>query len=172
MLTINNFNYLYTMNSIKRNHIAECMPLGKLMGTVTKNYYGALSKRLEYLGIDRHFTTLVVIDKTTEKCTQQYLSNLLTVDKVSMVRILDHLVEKRMITRAVNPNDRREHIIELTSKAKKLMPKIHSGISEMNKIALNGLTKKEQELLYTFMGIVIKNLENLPVNIVDIKIKK
>lgn len=160
------------MISGKRNYISECMPLGKFMGVITKNYYGALSKRLEYLGIDRHFTTLVLIDKTKEKCTQQYLSNLLTIDKVSMVRILDHLVEKKMITRAVNPNDRREHIIKLTSKAKKIMPEIHKGISEMNEIALNGLTKKEQELLYNFMGTVIRNIEDLPVNKVDIKIKK
>lgn len=160
------------MTAGNRKHIFECMPLGKLMGTITKNYYGALSKRLEHLGIDRHFATIVAIDKTKEKCTQQYLSNLLTIDKVTMVRILDHLVNKKLITRAVNPDDRREHIIELTLKAKKIMPKIHSGISDMNKTALKGLNKKEQGLLYSCIGTIIKNIEDLPVNKVDIKIKK
>jgi len=142
------------------------------MGKMTKKYFGALSKKLEYLGIDRHFSPLVVIDKTKQKCTQQYLSDLLNIDKVAMVRVLDYLVKKGMIIRAVNPSDRREHILQLTPKAKKIMPVIHSGIAEMNKTALKGLSKNEQEQLHKFIETILKNVENLPANKVDIKIKK
>jgi DNA-binding MarR family transcriptional regulator len=149
-----------------------CMPLGRSMGAITKNYYGALSKRLEHLGIDRHFSILAVIDKTPEKCTQQYLSDFLRVDKVSMVRMLDYLYEKGLITRVVNPGDRREHIIQLTSKGRKIMPDIHEGIKEMNSIALEGLSKTEQDLLFKFMSVIMKNIQDLPVNAVDIKLKK
>ncbi len=148
------------------------MPLGKAMAAITKNYYGALSKRMEHLGIDRHFTTLVVINATNEKCTQQYLSDFLNCDKVTMVRILDYLVEKKMIIRVMNVNDRRERIIQLTDKAKKLMPKISKEIDEMNKIALETFTEKEQALFKKFIDMTILNLKNLPVNNVDIKIKK
>lgn len=156
----------------KRKYISECMPLGKLMGNITKSYYGALSKQIEPLGIDRHFATLVTIGTTTEKCTQQYLSNLLYIDKVTMVRNLDYLVKKKFIKRIVNPEDRREHLIELTEKAKKLMPEIHAEITAMNNIALKGFTKKEAKLFREQLVTVIQNLENLPVNTVSIKIKK
>jgi MarR family transcriptional regulator for hemolysin len=88
-----------------------------------------------------------------------------------MVRVLDYLNDKGMIIRAVNPEDRREHLIQLTVKAKKVMPKIRNEIVEMNKIALNGLNKKEQELFKGFINTIIKNLENLPVNKVVIKFK-
>lgn len=147
-------------------------PIGRLMGALTKQYFGALSKSMEHLGVDRHFYPLVVIDKTEEKCTQQYLSCMLDVDKVTMVRVIDYLMEKGMITREVNINDRREHLIKLTSKAKKIMPEIYEGINKMNSLALKGLNKSDQELFYSAMKRIAKNIENLPVNEVDIQLKK
>lgn len=150
----------------------QCMPLGKYMGVLTKIYFGALSKKLEPLGVDRHFSTLIAIDKTKEKCTQQYLSDFLNFDKVSMVRMLDYLVDKKMIVRTVNPNDRREHIIELTPKAKKIMPEIHKGIAEMNATAFKGVNKQDREVFYSCMTTILKNIEFLPANEVDIKLKK
>jgi len=159
------------MNSFKNNTMDE-YPLGKAMGAITKGYWGALSKKLEHIGIDRHFTTMVAIDTTKEKCTQQYLSDLLAIDKVAMVRVLDYLFANGMITRDVNPLDRREHIIKHTAKAKRVMPVIHKGINEMNKIAFKGFSKNNQKLFNGFITTIILNLKSLPVNEVDIKIKK
>ena len=160
------------MFSEKERKYNQSMPLGKLLGGILKKYFGALSKGMEHYGVDRHFSTLVAIDKAEEKCTQQYLSDLLNFDKVSMVRMLDYLVEKKMITRSVNPNDRREHIIELTPKAKKVMPSIHKGIKEMNATAFKGVNKQDQEVFYNCLATIYKNIENLPGNKVDIKLKK
>ena len=160
------------MISEKEKKFNESMPLGKLMGGILKKYFGALSKKMEHYGVDRHFSTLVAIDRAEQKCTQQYLSDLLNFDKVSMVRMLDYLVAKKMITRAVNPNDRREHIIQLTSKAKKIMPDIHNGIKEMNSTAFKGVSKQDKELFYNCLVTIQKNIEDLPANRVDIKLKK
>jgi MarR family transcriptional regulator for hemolysin len=159
------------MISEKDKQLCE-QPLGRALVVITKNYWGALSKKLEHLGIDRHFSTMVAIDHAKEKCTQQYLCDLLKIDKVGMVRFLDYLTDKGVITRVVNPNDRREHIIQLTSKGKKIMPQIHAGIKEMNNIALKGLTKSEQEVFKNYIEKIIFNLKNLPVNKIDIKVKK
>ncbi len=148
------------------------MPIGRQMAVITKQYFGALSKNMEYLGVDRHFFPLVVIDKTQEKCTQQYLSCILGIDKVCMVRVMDHLVEKGMITREVNAEDRREHLIKLTPKGRKIMPEIYRGIDEMNALALKGLKKDEQRAFHTAMDLMAKNLENLPVNEVEIQLIK
>src|ERR1019366_1743509 len=155
------------MISKQGKQIADLMPLGKAMALITKNYYGALSKRIEYIGIDRHVTTLVIINATKEKCTQQYLSDTLNCDKVTMVRVLDYLVDKGMISRVINVNDRRERIIQLTNKAKKLMPKIQKEITDLNKIALKNFTEKEKVLFKKFIEMMVVNLKNLPVNNVD-----
>ncbi|MGZ4048504.1 MAG: MarR family winged helix-turn-helix transcriptional regulator [Bacteroidia bacterium] len=156
----------------KEKQFHASMPLGKLMGAILRKYFGALSKKLEVYGADRHFSTLVAIDNADQKCTQQYLSDLLNFDKVSMVRMLDYLVERKLITRTVNPDDRREHLIQLTPKAKRIMPEIHAGIKEMNATALKGINKQDQEMFYYCLSTILKNIENLPVNKVDIKLKK
>lgn len=156
----------------EKDQLLKYKPIGRLLGALTKQYFGALSKSMEHLGVDRHFYPLVVIDRTQEKCTQQYLSCMLDVDKVSMVRIMDYLMEKGMITREVNIDDRREHLIKLTPKAKKIMPEIYEGINKMNSLALKGLNKSEQELFYSAVKRIAKNIENLPVNEVDIQLKK
>ncbi len=155
-----------------KQKLDQCMPLGKYMGGLTKIYFGALSKQLEPLGVDRHFSTLLAIDRAEQKCTQQYLSDLLNCDKVSMVRMLDYLVSKKMISRTVNPKDRREHIIELSPKAKKIMPSIRNGVIEMNSIALKGISKKDIATFYSCMAAILRNIEYLPANEVDIKLKK
>jgi len=160
------------MISDKDKKFNDSMPLGKLFGDILKIYFGALSKNMERYGVDRHFSTLVAIDHAKQKCTQQYLSDLLNFDKVSMVRMLDYLVAQKMITRAVNPDDRREHIIQLTTQAKKIMPEIHNGIKEMNSIAFKKVSKQNKELFYECLVTIFKNIENLPVNKVDIKLKK
>jgi MarR family transcriptional regulator for hemolysin len=156
----------------EKKDFVKYKPIGRMMGRVTRQYFGALSKHLEHLGVDRHFYPLVVIDSTEEKCTQQYLSCMLEVDKVSMVRMMDYLVERGMITREVNIDDRREHLIRLTPKAKKIMPFIYEGINKMNSLALKGLSKREQELFYHALQTIIKNTEKLPANEVDIQLKK
>src|ERR1043165_1641035 len=127
-----------------KTKLDQKMPLGKYMGAITKTYFGALSKKLEHLGTDRHFSTLLAIHSAEQRCTQQYLSDRLDLDKVSMVRMLDYLVSRKMITRSVNPADRREHIIELTPKAKKIMPLISGGIAEMNEMAFKGVNKHDR----------------------------
>ena len=150
----------------------DLLPLAASMAIITKYYYGALSKMLEHLEVERHFTALYLIHKTNEKCTQQYLSDMLHVDKVSMVRMLDYLVDKGMIDRIVNPDDRREHIVALTKKGEKIIPEIENAIVELNKIATKGISKDEQKIFWFSVQSIMNNLKHLPVNTVDIKIKK
>ena len=146
--------------------------MGGLCALITRHYYGALSGMLSGLTIERHFTTLLIIGTAGSKCTQQYLSDFLEVDKVSMVRVLDYLVDKGMIRRSVNPVDRREHHILLTEQGKKTVRKIKAGIADLNKTAFAGFNKKEQDLLGDLLARMLNNLDDLPGNVVDIKIKK
>src|SRR4051812_25314680 len=115
------------------------LPLGRQLSVLVKMYYGALTKRLEHLEIERHFSLLVLVEKSETKCTQQYISDWLKIDKASMVRIIDGFVKKGYLNRTVNPKDRREHWMELTPKAHKQMPEIHKEIKVLNEAALNGL---------------------------------
>ena len=148
------------------------MPLGRHLTIITKLYFGALTKRLEHLEIDRNFSILILIEKNPEKCTQQYISNQLKIDKASMVRIVDELVGKNFLRRSINPKDRREHWVELTAKAIKIMPKIHEGIAELNDIATLGMTAKQVKDFYSAINKISANLVKEPAHRIIVNYKK
>ncbi|MBL7882526.1 MAG: MarR family transcriptional regulator [Bacteroidia bacterium] len=158
--------------SEKIQNQCDLLPLGASMAIVTKYYYGALSKMLESIDLERHYTTLILIHKTKNKCTQQYLSDMLHVDKVYMVHILDYLNEKGLVKRIKNPEDRREHLISLTAKGGKVIPEIEKSINQLNQIGLKGISKEEQKVFWMSVQTIMNNLKHLPTNEVDIKIKK
>jgi len=89
-----------------------------------------------------------------------------------MVHIIDELVTKKLLKRTVNPKDRREYSVELTAKAKKIMPEIHKGIEGLNKNAMQGLTKQQIELFFYAINKMSANLHQIPANRIIVNYKK
>lgn len=147
-------------------------PLSKQLGLIAKMYLGVLSKLLEHLDIEKHFAILVMIEKCPDGCTQQYIADAHRIDKASMVRIIDALVDRNLIERMVNPEDRREHRIVLTEKAKQIMPEIHKAIAEMNRLCTNSLTSEEVGTFEKVLFVLTENLKNLPAHEIEICINK
>lgn len=148
------------------------IPLGKVFALLTKFYVGALSAKLAHLEIDRHFYLLYRIDKSNEPLTQSQLSDLILQDKSAMVRIVDYLVERGMVKRVQNPNDRREYYIALTTKAEKIMPDIRSAFDELDRVALNNLTKSQLNDMHEGLHIISENLNALPTTQVKIEVRR
>lgn len=154
------------------NNICRKLPFGRFLAILAKTYYAALTKKLEPLGIEKHYSVLIFIEGYPLHCSQQLLCNELKIDKVSMVRIIDELIEKKFVKRVPHPDDRRAHDVVLMPKAVKLLPQIHEAIHEVNKFALKSLTKKEQEILYNQLSHIHQNLELPPAEKIYINYKK
>jgi MarR family transcriptional regulator for hemolysin len=146
----------------KENKFPEGFPLGRRFGLLMRLYFGALTKKLEQLDIDRHYSVLLLIESADVHCNQQYLSDILNIDKTAMVRMIDYLVEKGYIVRAVNPADRRAHRIQLTSKAKKALPRIHKAIDDLNGKATKGISSRKLKQFYADLNTVAENLTHEP----------
>ena len=147
-------------------------PLSKHLGLIAKMYLGVMSKLLEHLDIEKHISILVMIEQSKGSCTQQYIANANRIDKASMVRIIDGLVEQNLIERMINPEDRREHRIVLTPKAQQLMPEIHKAIQEMNKLCLNNLSQEEMRVFNKALDTISDNLINLPAHEIQVCINR
>lgn len=137
-------------------------PLGHYWAILSKAYVGGLFKRLEHSSVDRYYMVMQVIHQAQRPFTQQTLGDFLNVDKVTMVRIMDHLVEKGLTERVSNPTDRREKFVVLTPKGKKAMKEIVEGVSEVNARALEGFSPKEIDQLYAMLERMNENLSELP----------
>lgn len=154
------------------NNICDRLPLGRSLAVLAKTYFGALTKRLEHLEIERYYSILIIIESNEKDCTQQFICDELKMDKVSMVRIIDYLIEKKFVKKVVNPNDRREHFITLTKKAVSNLPLIHQAIDEVNAAALKGIAKEKQKELYVHLNTIQQNLATLPSEKIYINYKK
>jgi DNA-binding MarR family transcriptional regulator len=175
MSTVDENNYicfLYPEPVSQNRTFPVGFPLGRRFGLLMRLYFGALTKKLEALDIDRHYSILILLESTEENYSQQSISNLLKIDKASMVRMIDYLVKKGYLKRLVNPDDRREHHICLTEKAKKTLPRIHTAINELNDTATAGLTTTQIKSFYQGLELLTENLASEPGHTIVVNITK
>jgi DNA-binding MarR family transcriptional regulator len=156
----------------KKCNVDECLPLGYNFSMLTKHFYGAFYKSMEQYDLERYFSVLLIIAGYEKSFTQQCLCDKLYIDKVTMVKILDHLFEKGYINRVTNPDDRRKKFIELTEKAKKELPHIRQSVKEMNDKTLVGFTEQEKDSFHVMMQKVNHNLNTLPANFIVVELNE
>jgi MarR family transcriptional regulator, transcriptional regulator for hemolysin len=154
------------------DNLVKSLPFGRSLAILAKTYFGALTKRLEHLEIERHYSVLIFIENAKEECTQQCICDCLKIDKVTMVGTLDYLTKKKFVKKTINPNDRREHFIQLTDKAKKVLPEIHKAIETLNNEAFKGIAKEKQKEFYQYIHQIQTNLDPLPSQKIYINYKK
>lgn len=153
------------------NKFKNAPPIGKVFMDVAKVYFGVLAERLEHTGIDRYFYTLMVINEGKGKLTQQKLSDMLKMDKVTTVRVIDYLSKKELVKREVNENDRREHLLMLTKKGQKIMPEICDAIKDMENELFEGISDNKRADFSESMHLIIGNLSRLPSKKMKVKVK-
>jgi DNA-binding MarR family transcriptional regulator len=137
------------------------LPLWLQLNKVSKKYMDALAAKLGHLGIRRHYFLLVAIGEAKGNATQQELADLLETDKVTMVNILDSLEAAAFIRRTPSKEDRRKHLIVLTPKAERALPKIRKVIGELNRKALAGLPDALSERFPAALASMKAELEKI-----------
>lgn len=147
-------------------------PLAVYFAYLTKQYIGAVSKRLRHLEIDRYYYTLITIYEHQPEITQQQLADKLQTDKVTTFRVVDHFCRVGYVRREVNPEDRRSMYLYLTPKGLKAIPEIKKAYTNLNKICLEGIEDHEKETFFKVLGKVIENIDKEPKVVVKINYKQ
>lgn len=120
------------------------LPLGKVCAVVTKQYLSVLGSKLDHLPIKRYYYAFWVIAKNDGQLTQKDLSEILNADKVIIVRIVDYLSEKQFIERKENPEDRRSHLLAITSTGAAYVNDVENALSETDDELLNALPEERK----------------------------
>lgn len=79
--------------------------------------------------------------------SQKSISERIRFDASDLVSVLDALEEDGLISRQVDPDDRRRHQLTLTTQGKKQLLAIEQDILESSKNFLRGLSQDEQDTL-------------------------
>lgn len=137
----------------------EWLPFGTTLALITKKYFGVLSQSLKHLDLDRNFSVLLLLEHENRAVSQQYLADYFLIDKVQMVRIIDHLSKEGMISKKLNSQNRRAHLISLTPKAKKIIPEIKHAIFQINKKMFSELSETNKQLFFEMLSKISTKLD-------------
>ena len=74
---------------------------------------------------------------------QATLAGLIAQDRTTMGGVVERLVEKGFVARAVSRKDRRARELRVTDKGRRMLEKIAPAVAETQRILLSGLNDKE-----------------------------
>ncbi len=132
--------------------------LGYLLGQSHRVYKNLLIETCRNHGIELTYEQFVILQKLNSNCDiiQQDLAEHLQKDKSIIVRQINGLLEKELVTRHTNLDDKRKKNLDLTSKGQLLLDdlkeitleitgRLLSGVSESDIVILRNILAKIQE---------------------------
>ena len=94
-----------------------------------------------------HFGVLLVLDEGSRD-TQGSIADALGYDRGQLVGLLDELEEQGLVERKRDPNDRRRHIVRLTSEGKKALRRLRALAKQLEDDFLAPLSDDERKALH------------------------
>jgi DNA-binding MarR family transcriptional regulator len=105
-------------------------------------------KAYEEIGLHPyHYAILVVLDEGSRE-TQGSIADSLGYDRGQLVGLLDDLEERGLVERRRDPNDRRRHLVRLTSEGKKALKRLRALSTQIDDDFLSPLSEKERASLH------------------------
>lgn len=114
-----------------------------------------LDRVVDNLTVDQALT-LVVLDKYPA-LNQQQLAERVFKDKASLTRIIELLVQKGLVSRAIHATDRRKFDLHLSAQGRLMLGQLTDTIGLNQQAALRGLAAEELAQLHATLLKVIAN---------------
>lgn len=137
-------------------------PLGSDLSRLVRIWRALIDHRLKPLELTQtHWVTLHNIHQLPPEQSQIQLAKAIGIEQPSLVRTLDQLEEKGLISRHTCANDRRAKRIKLTEKAGPLIAEMERVIDKTRDEILAGITKEEEALLISLIARLEQNINLL-----------
>lgn len=144
------------MHTKEVNHLRE--PIGRVMGKISRMFLTNLQRNLSHLDIGRSYYPLILIEAGAGNLTQQELSEKLLCNKVQAVRIIDYLSSNGYVERVQNLKDRRKYNLEITKKARRILPDIKQAIDSTTAMAVDSIPENKVDEIYVLLKRIELNL--------------
>lgn len=128
-------------------NIPEGPPVGMLMRLAHVRAREVFTEALRPLGLKSfHFGALVVLHQKGP-CSQRRLTEEMSTDKSTMVRLVDDLERMGLIVRTPVPTDRRTQNITLTDKGREVFARANAVAEATHDYLLEDFTEEERQTL-------------------------
>ncbi|WP_184544165.1 MarR family winged helix-turn-helix transcriptional regulator [Mucilaginibacter sp. FT3.2] len=134
-------------------------PISRKLIRLGKLYLNVLTRHTAHLDVTRYHFILSLIYHHDGLLTQNALAQILDKDKSAMVSILNTLTAKGFVYRECNPNDRREHLLRVTDKAKLAVPQIAAAFENINTDISKGISAHEMKIFESVLQRMQKNIK-------------
>jgi DNA-binding MarR family transcriptional regulator len=114
-----------------------------------------LDQVVENLTVDQALT-LIVLNKHPG-LSQQQIAELVFKDKASLTRIIELLVQKGLLSRALHATDRRKFDLHLTVPGQELLARLAATIERNQQTALRGLDAAELAQFHATLQKIMAN---------------
>ncbi|AVF35002.1 transcriptional regulator SlyA [Rahnella sikkimica] len=136
--------------------------LGSDLARLVRAWRALIDDRLKPLELTQtHWVTLHNINMLPPEQSQIQLAKAIGIEQPSLVRTLDQLEEKKLITRQTCASDRRAKRIKLTEEAEPIISEMESVIDSTRKEILSGMSHAEIEQLGGMLSRLEKNIASL-----------
>lgn len=137
-------------------------PLGTDLARLVRIWRSLIDQRLKPLELTQtHWVTLHNIHQLPPEQSQIQLAKAIGIEQPSLVRTLDQLEEKGLITRTTCASDRRAKRIKLTTEAAPIIAQVENVIDATRDDILSGISSQEIEKLVTLIARLEKNILEL-----------
>ncbi len=137
-------------------------PLGSDLARLVRIWRALIDHRLKPLGLTQtHWVTLHNIHQLPPEQSQIQLAKAIGIEQPSLVRTLDQLEEKGLISRQTCANDRRAKRIGLTERATPIITEMENVIDKTRGEILSGISAEELSLLVNLISRLEQNIIDL-----------
>lgn len=136
--------------------------LGSDLARLVRVWRALIDQRLKPLELTQtHWVTLYNINRLPPDQSQIQLAKAIGIEQPSLVRTLDQLEEKGLITRHTCTNDRRAKRIKLTEEAAPIIKEVNDVITITRGEILSGVSPEEVTLLTNLIERLEQNIIHL-----------
>ena len=137
------------------------MNLSRLISILHNQKNSYMNIQLKEFGLSHGQAITLKIIYEENNIKQEDLNKRLQIDKSAVTRILKTLEDKQLIIKKISIEDKRNHILSVTSKGKILYPQIKNVIKETTEVMLKDIDQNQQLLLEELLLKMKMNLEDV-----------
>ncbi len=132
-----------------------------LMEQIVKRYrqraHEALKREEAGITVDQW----IVLKQVSEHngCSQVAIAQMTVRDAPTTTRTIDQLVNKHLIIKQLDPNDRRKYMVFVTDKGTRLIERLLPVVQSYRKLPLKDFSSEEERQMLSLLSRMLKNLE-------------
>lgn len=132
-----------------------------LVHEIARQLRFCFDRRVKHLGLTRSQWRILCIIRRNPDIRQNQIAAMLELEPMTIMRTLNRMEKNGWIKRRINPEDKRANIVNIASKANKILEKMRKISLETRKDALKDFTLQDHQKLLGYLNRIKSNINQM-----------